>query len=273
MKKVCLLFLLPVIFLLSIRAQENKKIEIPNGYSKLVFHDEFNGEGLPDESKWSYEKGYLRNGEMQYYTVGRKENCFQKNGFLNIVALNDSAEIDGKVRPVTSTSITTKDKHSWTYCRVEMRAKLPMCLGTWPAVWMMPNADKYGEWPKSGEIDIMEYVGYQPGVSHSALHTRSSHGATTNKKQVEVNDLEKGFHIYGINWDQDKIEFYIDHPDAPFYVYAPEKKTPQNWAFDKPHYILFNLAVGGNWGGKMGIDNSIFPQDFRIDWVRVYSNE
>lgn len=237
---------------------------------RLIWSDEFNSKQL-DEGNWNMLLGHgsqndgWGNNELQNYT---SENISFQKGNLVITARKVA---DGKKRgDYTSSRITTKNKHSFLYGRIEARMKLATGKGIWPAFWML-GAE--GKWPDGGEIDIMEYVGYQPGVSHSALHTRSSHGATTNKKQVEVKDLEKGFHIYGINWDQDKIEFYIDHPDAPFYVYVPEKKTPQNWPFDKPHYILFNLAVGGNWGGKMGIDNSIFPQDFRIDWVRVYSNE
>lgn len=270
MKKVCLLFLLPVIFLLSIRAQENKKIEIPNGYSKLVFHDEFNGEGLPDESKWSYEKGYLRNGEMQYYTVGRKENCFQKNGFLNIVALNDSAEIDGKVRPVTSTSITTKDKQTWTYCRVEMRAKLPMCLGTWPAVWMMPNADKYGEWPKSGEIDIMEYVGYQPGDVHYAIHSEKyNHKINTQKREtVACPTCYTDYHVYALEWHPDRLEWYLDGEKK--FTVVNDEDTWDAWPFNQPFYLILNFAFGGGWGGYKGVDLSALPQAYQIDYVRVF---
>lgn len=236
---------------------------------RLIWSDEFNSKQLA-ESNWTIASGYgsqndgWGNKELQNYT---SNNISFKKGKLVITA--KKVGDDKKRGDYTSSRISTKNKQTFLYGRIEARMKLATGKGVWPAFWMLGTE---GGWPDGGEIDIMEYVGYQPGVAHSALHTRSSHGATINKKQVEVKNLEKGFHIYGINWDKDKIEFYIDDPEAPFYVYAPEKKTPQNWPFDKPQYILFNLAVGGNWGGKMGIDNSIFPQDFIIDWVRVYTN-
>ena len=136
--------------------------------SKLVFEDHFDGEGLPDSTRWNYEEGYVRNGELQYYTVARPENCYQKDGCLHIVCRNDSARIEqglfGKawatpvdttrcdsVAPVTSASITTRGLGEWKYGRVEVRAKLPDCRGSWPAIWMMPARDTYGKWPRSGE--------------------------------------------------------------------------------------------------------------------------
>lgn len=239
------------------------------GQHRLIWSDEFNSKQL-DEANWNIASGHgsqndgWGNNELQNYT---SDNFSLKKGKLVITAKKVG---DNKERgDYTSSRISTKNKQTFLYGRIEARMKLATGKGIWPAFWML-GAE--GGWPDGGEIDIMEYVGYQPGVAHSALHTRSSHGGTINKKQIEIKGLEKGFHIYGINWDKNKIEFYIDDPEKPFYVYAPEKKTPKNWPFDRPQYILFNLAVGGNWGGKMGIDNSIFPQDFIIDWVRVYSN-
>lgn len=236
---------------------------------ELIWSDEFNAKQL-DVSNWTMALGYgsqndgWGNNELQNYT---SDNISFKKGKLVITARKVD---DGKQRgDYTSSRISSKNKRTFLYGRIEARIKMPAGKGVWSAFWMLGAG---GHWPDGGEIDIMEYVGYQPGVSHSALHTRSSHGGTVNKSHVDIKNPEKGFHIYGINWDKDKIEFYVDDPETPFYVYAPENKTPQNWPFDKPHYILFNFAVGGNWGGKMGIDNSIFPQDFIIDWVRVYSN-
>lgn len=107
-------------------------------YTRLVFHDEFDGEGLPDKTKWDFEEGYLRNHEKQYYTADRVENAYQKEGCLHLVVRNDSAVIDGAVRPITSASIHTKKTFSLTYGKIEVRAKLPLCLGSWPAIWMMP---------------------------------------------------------------------------------------------------------------------------------------
>ena len=134
-------FLFPCIALLAFCADASGKTEviIPDGYSKVVFQDEFDTDGMPDNGKWGYEQGYVRNGELQYYAAARKENTYIKNGNLHIVARNDSAAIDGEMRPVSSASLTTQGKHSWRYCYVEVRAKLPSCLGSWPAIWMMPE--------------------------------------------------------------------------------------------------------------------------------------
>ncbi len=153
--------------------KNHESVTIPKGYTKLVFQDEFTGKGLIENSKWNCEEGYLRNSELQYYTRERLENCYQKDGCLYIVARKDSTRINGEVRPITSASITTKGKGDWKYCRVEVRAKLPICLGTWPAIWMMPKESTYGRWPASGEIDIMEHVGYEPETIHYAIHTDS----------------------------------------------------------------------------------------------------
>lgn len=271
MKKLFLAaFLLTLSICSTLSAQETTIIPMPCGYTKLVFNDEFNNDGFPDESKWGYEKGYIRNGEKQYYTVKRQENCYIKDGLLHIVALNDSAKVDGDVRPVTSTSLLTKNKHSWTYCRVEVRAKLPMCLGSWPAIWMMPNNSKYGSWPKSGEIDIMEHVGYEPNNVHYAIHSEKyNHVLNTQKRHtVTCNTSYSDFHVYALEWHADRIDWILD--GEVMYTVVNDEDVWDAWPFNQPFYLILNFAFGGGWGGYAGIDLKGLPQTYLIDYVRIF---
>ncbi|MDR1585100.1 MAG: glycoside hydrolase family 16 protein [Prevotellaceae bacterium] len=256
------LFLLIALFSLQVCGQKP--------FSKLVFEENFDGEGLPDERYWSYEEGYVRNKEKQYYSVNRLENCYQKDGFLHIVILNDSALIKGKKRPVTSASIYTKGKQEWKYCNVEVRAKLPSCLGTWPAIWMMPVKDVYGKWPRSGEIDIMEHVGYEPENVHYAIHSEKYNHVKGNQRNHThpCPDSYTSFHVYGLEWTENKITWRLDGIEQ-FSVEKTED-SPEAWPFDQPFYLILNAAFGGGWGGYKGIDISQLPQKFSIDYVRVY---
>jgi beta-glucanase (GH16 family) len=242
----------------------------PKTFSKLIFEDHFNGEGLPDGRFWGYEEGYIRNGEKQYYTVARPENCFMENGFLHLVVRNDSALIDGKIRPITSASIHTKGKKEWKYGKIEIRAKLPGCLGTWPAFWMMPVTDIYGKWPKSGEIDIMENVGYEPDKLHYTIHSEKyNHTKDTQKTHsVECSTATTGFHVFALQWSEKRFEWFLDGEKQ--YTIEKTEDGWEAWPFDHPFYLLINSAFGGGWGGKKGIDLSQLPQDFVIDYVKVY---
>ena len=239
-------------------------------YTKLVWADEFNGQGLPDSSKWDYEKGYVRNGEMQYYTAKRLENASMKNGVLVIRALNDSAMIDGAIRPVTSASLITKNKGNWKYGRIEVRAKLPSCLGTWPAIWMMPVKPTYGGWPKSGEIDMMEHVGYQPGKLFFNLHTEKyNHTKNTGRgASIDCSDSNEKFHIYAIEWFEDRIDWYFD--ETKVFTVKNDEPGWEAWPFDQPFYLILNFAFGGAWGGQKGVDLKALPQQFMIDYARVF---
>jgi len=239
-------------------------------FSKLVFNDEFSGQGLPADSLWGYEEGYVRNGEMQYYTVKRHENCYQQEGYLHISILNDSALIGGKIRPVTATSIHTKGIKAWKYCKVEVRAKLPACLGTWPAIWMMPVDDKYGAWPKSGEIDIMENVGYDPGKVHYAIHSDKYNHTKDNQKRFTVDcpTAYSDFHVYSLEWTKKQINWYLDGK-LQFSVNKTESGWSA-WPFDQPFYLILNAAFGGGWGGRNGVDLTKLKQEYIIDYVRIY---
>ena len=239
-------------------------------YGRLVWNDEFDGSGLPDPSKWSYERGYVRNREMQYYTVERAENAVQRNGNLVITARNDSALIDGEIHPVTSASIRTRGKADWQYCRVEVRAKVPSCLGTWPAIWMMPTTNTYGGWPRSGEIDIMEFVGYEPDKIHFFLHTEKyNHTKGTGRgTSVTLQNPDKEFHVYAVEWFEDHIDWFLN--DKKVFTVQNDGSGWESWPLNQPFYLILNFAFGGAWGGQQGVDLTKLPLEYCIDYVRIF---
>jgi beta-glucanase (GH16 family) len=240
---------------------------------KPVWSDEFEYEGAPDSTKWNFDLGDgcpnvcgWGNNEAQYYTIDSK-NVRVENGSLVIEARQDS--LGGKA--YTSTRIVTKQKGDWLYGRIEIRAKLPKGKGTWPAIWMLSTDWKYGGWPASGEIDIMEHVGYDPGVIHGTIHTEKyNHIVQTQKEgKLTIADAMDQFHVYAIDWTKDKIDFFVDEQLYHTVVRDP-KDDFTGWPFDQKFHLIMNIAVGGNWGGKEGIDDSIWPQKMEIDYVRVY---
>lgn len=239
-------------------------------YTKLVWQDEFDGEGLPDSTRWSYEKGYLRNKELQYYVAGRLENTQVKDGFLYIRALNDFGYVDDGKKPITSASINTKGKGDWKYGRIEVRAKLPSCLGSWPAIWMIPTDEVYGGWPHSGEIDIMEHVGFVPDSIYFNIHcSEYNHVKKTGKGTSHYSvDASANFHVYAIEWFNDRIDWYFD--DVKVFTFKNENTGPETWPFDQRFYLIINFAFGGAWGGLAGIDVNALPQEYLIDYVRVF---
>jgi beta-glucanase (GH16 family) len=230
---------------------------------ELVWEENFNGTKL-DEKTWNFEMGDgcpnncgWGNNEKQLYTDRNHE---LKDGKL-IININQEGD------HYTSTRITTAGKKEFQYGRMEARAKLPVGKGIWPAFWMLgSNISKVG-WPKSGEIDILEYVGRDPHQVYTTLHTQDSHGNSKNSKKTEIKNIEEGFHVYAIEWTKEKIEFFVD--DVSVYTFQPETKNEDIWPFDQPFFFIINTAVGGNFGGH-DVDNAIFPQQFVIDYVRVY---
>ncbi|MEQ8186645.1 MAG: glycoside hydrolase family 16 protein [Candidatus Eremiobacterota bacterium] len=238
---------------------------------KPVWSDEFDYEGLPDESKWNYDtKGNSYgwgNNEAQWYTEFKKENACVSNGTLKITAVKESVE--GK--NYSSARLTSKG--NWKYCKIEVKAKVPTGRGTWPAIWMMSTGNEYGSWPDSGEIDIMEQVGYNPEFILSSTHTNKYNHVKGTQKSGEYHcpDATSEFHVYGVEWEENQYRVYID--GIHYYTYENDGTGWQSWPFDKPFYLILNLAIGGNWGGKEGIDDSLFPQVFEIDYVRVYQKE
>ena len=259
--------------LLSVSTVSGQNTPYPGGsgkYTRLVWNDEFNGQGLPDPGKWGYERGYVRNREMQYYTVERIENIVQRNGNLVITARNDSAMIDGEIRPVTSASIRTRGKGDWKYCRVEVRAQLPSCLGTWPAIWMMPTTSTYGGWPKSGEIDIMEFVGYEPDKIHFCLHTDKYNHTKGTGRCATVSSLnpDKEFNVFAVEWFEDRIDWFFN--DKKVFTVQNDGTGWEAWPFDQPFYLILNFAFGGAWGAQKGVDLTKLPIDYSIDYVRIF---
>lgn len=236
---------------------------VPPGY-RLVWQDEFNYSGDPDPEKWGYSLGGngWGNGEVQFYTDKRSNSSVDKR-ILTIKAVNENGLW-------TSARLKTQYKADWTYGYVEVRAKLPKGVGTWPAIWMLPSYEAYGGWPRSGEIDIMEHVGFDPEVVHTTVHTLSyNHKIGTQKNHHEkIPGLTDGFHIYAILWDEEAIHWYID--GKPFYQFKNEHTSYAEWPFDKPFYLILNLAMGGSWGGQKGIDKNLKEASLEVDYVRVY---
>jgi beta-glucanase (GH16 family) len=241
---------------------------------KLIWSDEFDKPGLPDPAKWTNEVGFVRNNEAQYYTQRRAENARVEGGMLVIEGRKESFNNEGRRGPrtaeYTSASLTTEGKASWTYGRIEVRAKLPSARGTWPAIWMLGTSHRQVGWPACGEIDIMEFVGHEPGVVHANVHmTKYNHARGTGKgSRTKVPTISEAFHVYALEWYPDRLEFYVD--EKKYFTFNKEPGGNDVWPFDKPHYLLLNLAIGGAWGGAQGIDAGAFPQKYFIDYVRVY---
>jgi beta-glucanase (GH16 family) len=232
-----------------------------------MWADEFEGNGKPDATKWGYDIGGSGwgNNELQNYTNDIK-NAVVSNGTLKITALKES--LGGK--DYTSARLITKGKGDFLYGRIEIKAKLPSGRGTWPALWMLPTEITYGNWPKSGEIDIMEHVGYDPNNVHITVHTEAyNHMINTQKGNIKnVPTAMTDFHLYRVDWTPYSIRGYID--DQKIFDYINEGKGYTSWPFDKKFHLLMNVAVGGNWGGAQGIDPNVYPAVMEVDYVRVY---
>ena len=237
---------------------------------KLVWSDEFNQTGLPDSAKWNYdtrgnEYGW-GNNEKQWYTVADPKNAWISEGTLRIIAYHEPTF--GK--DYSSARLTTKNKGDWKYGRIEVMAKMPAGRGTWPAIWMLPTENVYGGWPHSGEIDIMEHVGYDPDTVHSTVHTTKYNHlrGTQVGKPFFLKTATSEFHVFTTEWDENEIRSFVDGRN--YFTFKNEKTGHEAWPFDQPFHLILNLAIGGGWGGKMGIDNGLFPHVFEIDYVRVY---
>jgi beta-glucanase (GH16 family) len=239
-----------------------------NLQAKLIWSDEFDHEGLPNPKHWSYDQGDhgWGNSELQFYSKENLKNSRVERGVLIIEAHRDTSLPKG----YSSARLVTRSKAAWKYGYIEVRAKLPEGTGTWPAIWMLPEENTFGSWPKSGEIDILEHVGYDPGVVHGTVHTEAfNHTKKTQKgAQREVESFSEQFHTYPIDWKSEKIDFYID--GGLYFTFENTGKDFREWPFDQPFHLILNLAVGGNWGGQKGVDEKIWPQRMEVDYVRVY---
>ncbi|MFM9853126.1 MAG: family 16 glycosylhydrolase [Sphingomonadaceae bacterium] len=256
--------------------QTSAKTKIPAGY-ELVWSDEFSKAGLVDPDKWRYDvvrnqKGWFNN-EKQYYADARAKNSRVENGHLIIEAHKEDMAgaglPDWGKQKYSSARLVSKDAGSWTYGFFEIRAKLPCGVGTWPAIWMLPTDTKV-EWPKGGEIDIMEHVGFDPGVVHQSIHTLAFNFSNNTQKTTKrtIKDACQVMHKYQLLWTDQFILTGID--DAPIFLFKKETGNPKIWPFDRPQSLLLNIAVGGDWGGQKGIQDTAFPAKMEIDYVRVY---
>jgi beta-glucanase (GH16 family) len=289
MKRHLLTALLVVMSLPAWAGEGAAKRETPRSGSqwKLVWSDEFNEPGLPNPAKWDYETGFIRNNEQQYYTRERKENARVEEGVLVIEARKEQWKNpaydpagrgkgkDGRSREFaeyTSASLTTRGKASWTCGRIEVRAKLPAGRGTWPAIWMLGTNRQVG-WPACGEIDIMEFVGFEPGIIHANIHTKKyNHMLKTGKgDKITIADASEAFHVYAVEWRADRLDFFVDN--QKYFTFNNEGTGTDVWPYDKDQYLILNLAIGGSWGGQNGIDDNTFPQRYCIDYVRVYARD
>ena len=249
-------------------APESRTCEI----GSLVWSDEFDQNGLPDASKWRYDTGGhgWGNQELQYYTSSRSQNARVENGNLIIEARKESWSGS------EYTSARLLSRQEWTYGRFEARAKLPSGRGTWPAIWMLPDLSQYGGWPRAGEIDIMEHVGFDPDRVHSTVHTDAyNHTKGTHRgASTVVSTARSAFNVYAVEWTPSEIRGYVN--DTHYFTFRNERLTnsqadDRHWPFDHPFHLIFNIAVGGSWGGQQGVDPNIWPQRLEVDYVRVYA--
>ena len=270
--------LLPILILF-ITCQEPKSSEkqpVVNEWDKegwaLVWNDEFDGPALNLE-KWSYEIGGhgWGNNELQYYSDD-DSTAFIQDGKLVIRAdlVPQGTGSSDNLRYFSSARLRTSGKGDWRYGRIEVKAKLALGQGIWPAIWMLPTEWMYGGWPESGEIDIMEHVGYDPGRVHGSIHTGSyNHKINTQRGGSKLLDkISSKFYVYAIEWYEDRIDFLID--DSKYFSFQNDGKNDFNtWPFNQRFHLLINIAVGGDWPGSPD-ETTQFPTEMEVEYVRVY---
>ncbi|MBI3717325.1 MAG: family 16 glycosylhydrolase [Sphingobacteriales bacterium] len=228
---------------------------------KLVWSDEFDTPGSPDNTKWGYDigtgSGGWGNNELEYYT-NRTENVSISGGTLKINLLKESYSGSS----YTSARMLTKDKYSFKYGKIEVKAKLPAGVGTWPAIWMLGDNINTAGWPGCGEIDIMEHVGKTLNTIYSTLHYPGHSGANGSGSNTTLATATTDFHRYGLEWTPFSLKFSID--DNVFYTFTNLSSYPFNQNF----FIILNVAMGGNFGGP--VDPAITSATMEVDYVRVY---
>ena len=254
-----------IVFLLNSCTKDEKQTVVTK--NNLVMSDEFNVNGAPNPNLWSYNIGTGNNGwgnnELQYYT-NRPENIKVENGVLKITARRE--QYMGEA--FTSARIVTKGKFESKYGRIEARIKLPRGKGLWPAFWMLGSNSDTAIWPQCGEIDIMEYLGSSPTKVFGTVHGPNYSGgnAITKTFTLPNSRFDTDFHVFGIEWDENYINFYVD--DVLYNQITPSDVTG-DWVFNNPFYIILNMAVGGNYPGAPNSETP-FPQEMLVDYIRVY---
>ncbi|HEU4553989.1 MAG TPA: carbohydrate-binding protein [Chitinophaga sp.] len=235
----------------------------------MIFADEFNTDGKPDAAKWKVDpqpKGWI-NGEQQVYTDTTHDNARIRNGNLVITGKKDFPT-GNTTEPWSSARLITQGKMDFLYGKVEVRAKLPRARGSWPAIWLMPTSSAYGGWPKSGELDIMEHVGNNFGTVLSTVHTQNhnwTNGGGVYATKV-MHDVDTVYHTYSMEWAADSIVFRYDSMHVLTY-YNPHTDW-KDWPFDKPFYLILNVAIGGGMGGT--IVDADWPDSMLVDYVHIY---
>jgi beta-glucanase (GH16 family) len=242
----------------------------PSGY-RLAWSDEFDRGTAPDPARWSYETEANAtrwwHDEAQYYSANRRENARIENGRLLIEVRKEDLKrmSDYGGQHYSSARLITRGKAEWTYGFFEIRAKLPCNRGGWPAIWLVGPA-----WPRGGEIDIMEQLGFDPATIYGTLHSPHSetdHVHTGDKTTIV--DSCTAFHDYQAEWTSAGITLLVD--GKPYYhADRPARATGESWPFDAPEFLILNVAMGGGWAGQKGIDDSALPARMEVDYVRVY---
>ena len=266
-------FLLTVLLFVSFSCSNDETQTVVN-FTELVIQDEFDTDGAPNPAIWGYDIGDgsdtqagsgWGNNELQYYT-DRTENVTVQNGVLIISAKEESFEGSN----YTSARLLTKGKFEQKYGRFEARIRLPYGQGIWPAFWLLGDDSNANVWPNIGEIDIMEYRGQNPTTVLGTVHGPGySAGESISKSFTLENDrFDTGFHVFGIEWGPEYINYYVD--DVLYNQITPADVTGE-WVFDHPFYIIINLAVGGSFVGSPNSETT-FPQTMLVDYVRVYQN-
>lgn len=244
---------------------EDRIVTDPEPTYELVWADEFDTDGAPNSSNWTYDLGNgdggWGNAELQFYT-DRPDNVEVVDGNLKITAKRESLSGFN----YTSARVKSEGKFEFQYGKVEARAKLPKGAGTWPAIWMLGSDYQTNTWPACGEIDIMEHIGNNPDVIYGTLHSPSSFGASQNSGTVSVAGVTDEFYVYGMEWTEDRITFTVD--GEPYYSYAPDEKNADTWPFDKPFFLIMNVAMGGTFGGD--VDGNFTSGSMEVDYIRVY---
>ncbi|MDR1517792.1 MAG: glycoside hydrolase family 16 protein [Dysgonamonadaceae bacterium] len=238
---------------------------------KLVWADEFNTNGMVNTSDWTYEKGFVRNQEIQYYTENRSDNCKIEGGYLIITGRKESTSFgstDYSDGTYTSASIITNKKHSWQYGRFEIKAKIPAGKGPWPAFWAKGDSQNSGAgWPLCGEIDIMEYAAKGPTMIQNVIYGENSSNYKQATKRTEKNFSDK-FYVYTLDWSENRLVFAIDN----IVTHVVDISTISPNPFRQKFSILLNLALGASTERTLGgkLDPSCLPVEFRVDYVRIY---
>jgi beta-glucanase (GH16 family) len=239
---------------------------------RLVWNDEFDGTSI-DGTAWNWEvHGRPANNELQYYTRAEKNSRIE-DGVLVLEAHKEVYTGPDATRNYTSARINTSGKHDFTYGRFEIRARMPVGRGMWPAIWMMPTDSRYGGWPRSGEIDIMEYLGHDLRAVYQTIHyTRSGtndHGSSGTSYRLTDGTFSQDFHVFALEWEAGEMRWYVDNLQVGRQNSWHTLGAPFPAPFDQRFHVILNLAVGGDWPGNPDASTP-FPGRMEVDYVRVF---